>query len=151
MHQVALAERVRVGVAHAPGEPGARDRVVLAVHDVADPADRLAERDADDRDVEHEAARQAQRATGEVARDRRADRRAHGADPAAPERQGVQRTRLVERPVVGDVSDPRADQSPDDDRDREGEDAVVPHEVARAAERDPAAGEHADEREERVP
>src|SRR5256886_3885442 len=54
MHVVGLSERGRICVAHAPGKSRARDRVVLAVDDVADAADRFAERDADHRDVEHE-------------------------------------------------------------------------------------------------
>ena len=49
------------------------------------------------------------------------------------------------------MRDARADQTADDHRDREGIDALVAHEVARAADRDEAADEHADEREEGVP
>jgi len=49
MHEVGLAERRRICVADAPGKSGACDRVVLAVDDVPDPADGLAEDDPDDR------------------------------------------------------------------------------------------------------
>ena len=63
-------------------------------------------------------------------------------------RSGIVR---VERPVVGDMRDARADQTADDHRDREGIDPLVANQVPRAADRDEAANEHADEREERVP
>src|SRR5207248_7966396 len=65
MHEVALTEGGRVRVAHAPRKSRARDRVVLAVDDVADPADRLAEHDADHGDVEHEAQREAKPPAGD--------------------------------------------------------------------------------------
>src|SRR5438034_8363489 len=89
MHGLGLAERRRIRVANAPGKSRTCDRVMLAVDHIADAPDRLAERDADHRDVEHEADRKAQPAGGEVAGDRRADGRAGGADPAVPEREDI--------------------------------------------------------------
>src|SRR5687767_11032853 len=82
-----LAERLGMGVADTPRHARARRSVMLAVDDVADAADREPERDADDRRVEHEAERQAQPAGRDVAGHRRAERRAHRADAAVPDRE----------------------------------------------------------------
>src|SRR6266571_4215005 len=49
------------------------------------------------------------------------------------------------------MGDARADESTDDDRDREGIDPLVAHQVPRAADRHERSGEHSDEGEYRVP
>src|SRR5436309_10456580 len=147
----ALAKRAWMRVAHAPRDVAARDGVVLAIDDVADPPDGLTERDPDDADVEHEADRQTQPARGEVTGDGRADRCAHSPDAAAPELKRAQRVVRVQGPVVRDMRDARADESTDDDRDREGIDPLVAHQVARAADRHERSSEHSDEGEDRVP
>src|SRR5439155_14410828 len=151
VHVVHLAERRRIRVAHAPRKPRTRDRMVLAVDDVADAADRLAEGYADHRDVEHESERKPQASRRKKARDRRADGRAGRPDAAVPEGEHVERTGRVDVPVVEDVRDASAQETADDHGDRERVDPVVADEVARGAERHEAADDHPDQREDRVP
>src|SRR5437660_1319194 len=151
MHVIGLAERGRVRIANAPREAGAGDCVVLAVDHITDPADRLAERDPDHRDVEHEPEGQPKAPRHYVAGDARSDRRAGRSDAAVPERHELERPPRVDVPVVGYVSDPRRDEAADDDGDRERVDPVILHEVAGAAERDEASDDHPHQREDRVP
>src|SRR5438874_5844396 len=148
---VRLAERGRIGVADTPRKPCARDRVVLAIDEVADATDRLAEGDADHRDVEHETDREPQPPRREVARDGRADRCAGRADPAVPEREQRERTRRIDGPVVEGMRDASTEEAADDHGDGERIYPIVMDEIASRAKRDEAPDDHSHEREDRMP
>src|SRR5205823_5387999 len=106
VHIVRLAERGWMRVADTPGQSATRDGVMLAIDDVADPSDGFAERDADDRDVEHESDRKTKPSRGYESGDGRPDRRAGRSDAAVPERDELERAVGIDAPVVGGMRAP---------------------------------------------
>src|SRR5204863_7334436 len=131
--------------------PCAVHPVVPAIADAADPTDRLAEGDAEHRDVEHETDREPQPPRREVARDRRADRCAGRADPAVPEREQLERTRRIDVPVVEDMRDASTEKAADDHGDSERIYTGGMDEIASRTKRDEAPDDHSHKREARMP
>ena len=163
MHEVALPERARARVADAPRHARARGRVMLAVDDVADAADRHAQCETGDaaiedvRDRELASARH-RKATDDAAHDAAGHRRT-----AVPHGDDLLGVRRVVRPRVDDVEHTRADEAAEDARDRDGVRVGIPHsgEVDRGRSTSPSeqyqshakrgAREDAEQREHAVP
>src|SRR2546422_40811 len=149
-----LAERVGMRIRDADARPAvAGDRVVLAVDDVADAADRESETHPRRARVGTFADRDAATDRGDEAAKRAEDRGAPDRDAAGPDLRDEQWIAVVaaRAPAVDDVYEARAD-DPGDDRDRrDAVERVLAYFRAQEPHREPDAEEDPDRREDAVP
>src|SRR5438067_6917934 len=120
-----LAERVRVREADADAlRRRARGGVVLAVDDVADPADGETERDSRSGRVGAEPDRHAAPDGRDVPAEDAANGRTPDGDSAGPDKEDLQRVGEVVLPLIDDMNEPRTD-DPGHDAPRRDRPAIL--------------------------
>src|SRR5437867_2275021 len=130
---------------------GAGGGVVLAVDDVADPADGEAECDARCCRVGAVPDRHAAAYRREISAEHAADRRPPDRDAAGPDEEDLERVGEVVLPLIEDMDEPRADDAAHDAPRGDRPPILLADLPAKQTEREPDAEENADGREDPVP
>src|SRR5438093_4270260 len=154
MHRPRLTQISRTVIRVTDAQPVrgfARDSVMLAIDDVADPPDGEAEQDARGCRVGAEPDRQVPADADEKAREHAANRTAPDRDAALPDEEDLQRVREVVLPAIDDGHDPRADDPAGDTPGGNGGRVVLRDARTDEAKWEPHSEQDADRGEDAVP